>query len=163
MPRDTESEKAYALRECAQDLLARREHSQVELKRKLMAKGFENLEIENLLVTLAKEGLQSDERFAEAYVHHRVDMGFGPRRIECELLERGLSQSLIQQYLPQDNAFWQERMALVWQKKYHAKDNFNQRDYVKQACFLQQRGFESSEIVRWLNEVRRRGYSCQGE
>ncbi len=48
------------------DLLARREHSRLELYQKLKQKKFEPNIINTELDKLSDEGLQSDERFAEA-------------------------------------------------------------------------------------------------
>jgi len=145
-------------RDDAIGLLARREHSQFELKRKLIVKGYSSLEVDTLLVSLAKDGLQSDERFAEVYVHHRVGMGFGPRRIEFELSQRGISQALIQQYVPCDKAFWREVLSSVWRRKYHTDHPVNEKAYAKQARFLMQRGFEPEQIYQCLRESR-----CQSE
>ncbi|WP_251366014.1 hypothetical protein [Coxiella-like endosymbiont of Rhipicephalus sanguineus] len=56
------------LRERTIVLLARREHSQLELKQKLLNKGYKLSEVETLIISLAVEGLQSDERYTEVYV-----------------------------------------------------------------------------------------------
>ena len=46
--------------------------------------------IEELLDTLSGEGLQSDERFAESFVHHSLNKGQGPNKITQELRQRGV-------------------------------------------------------------------------
>jgi len=56
------AESAY---EQAVRLLARREHSRRELARKLAERDFPEAEREAALDRLEREGLQSDERFAE--------------------------------------------------------------------------------------------------
>lgn len=137
------------IRECAIGFLARREHSQYELKQKLLGRGFSNLAIETLLRSLAQEGLQSDERFAEIYVHHRVETGFGPRRISLELQKKGLASSLIRYYLSQDEAFWWSALSSAWQRKYHTKCK---KDFGKQARFLIQRGFVPTQVYKWLKD-----------
>ena len=71
------------------DLLSRREHSQLELRKKLVAKGFADDEVDELLLRLHEENLQSDERYAESYVRQRVDKGYGPIRIRQELRQKG--------------------------------------------------------------------------
>lgn len=60
------------LREHTIALLARREHSQLELKQKLLNKGYKLSEVETLIISLAVEGLQSDERYTEIYVRQRI-------------------------------------------------------------------------------------------
>src|SRR3990167_11304137 len=110
------------LREHVLRLLARREHSQFELKRKLIAKTYDPNEVDSVLHTLAEEGLQSDARYTACYVRTRIEAGFGPRRIMMELRQRGISDSLIYKHLPQDSEFWWQALLSVWQKKYARGD-----------------------------------------
>ena len=51
----------------ALNLLARREHSRVELENKLSKKGFPHEQIERALKQLAANDLQSDQRFLEDF------------------------------------------------------------------------------------------------
>ncbi len=140
------------LRECALNFLARREHSRHELKQKLTLKGYGSNQIESELLTLAQEGLQSDARFAEAYVRVRVEAGFGPRRISMELRQRGVSDSLIHDHLSQDPAFWWEALLSVWRKKYDRGQAIGPKAYAKAARFLTQRGFDPEQIHRLLRD-----------
>ena len=57
------------------DFLARREHSRLELYQKLKQRQFEPDVINSELSKLLDEGLQSDERFAEAFLRSRIDKG----------------------------------------------------------------------------------------
>ena len=50
-------------RRTAMNLLARREHSTRELKRKLKVRGMEGVEVDQALAALQEERLLSDERF----------------------------------------------------------------------------------------------------
>jgi len=80
------------------DFLARREHSRKELKYKL-ARGCEDeVLIEELLDKLSSEGLQSDERFTESFVHHSINKGHGLMKINQELRQRGVDQSMIERF-----------------------------------------------------------------
>ena len=135
----------------ALNLLARREHSQYELRRKLLEKGYASDKIDSLLVILAKEGLQSDARYTEAYVRQRATAGFGPRRIRMELQQRGVSDSLLDYYLHQKEAFWWQVLLSVWQKKYDAQQILDAKKYAKQQRFLLQRGFEPDHIHQLLS------------
>ena len=87
------------IRNCALNFLARREHTKLELQRKLNAKGFAANNITEAIDKLEKQGLQSDERFLESYVAMRCKRGFGPIRITKELCERGIDQELIDRFL----------------------------------------------------------------
>lgn len=79
------------VRESALRLLARREHSRGELRRKLgekFGRGFAG-EIERELEDLAGRDLLSDLRFARAYARE-VSGRFASRRIRAELQKRGV-------------------------------------------------------------------------
>lgn len=140
------------LRKHALFLLARREHSKEELKQKLVARGYQPLEVETLLASLVKENLQSDERYAEAYVRQRIETGFGPRRIVAELQQRGVAHSLIDRSMPQDEQFWWESLSRLWQRKYH---NLTKQVSQSQVRFLMQRGFDAALIYRWIRFIER--------
>ena len=67
--------------------LANREHSRVELDRKLQSRhpALSRSEREVLLDRLIELNLQSDERFAEMLIRSRLQRGQGRSRIEQEL------------------------------------------------------------------------------
>jgi regulatory protein len=68
-------------------LLARREHSRVELTRKLAAKGFPEDLIGATLDDLECSGTLAAARFAESFIRTRVAKGQGPTRIRAEFAE----------------------------------------------------------------------------
>lgn len=134
-------------------LLAQREHSRFELQRKLIHKGFSEQCIIQTLQTLLEQGLQSDERFVEAYVQMRLRRGYGPVRIAGELRERGVADELIQKHLQLDNdkdkEDWQQQIVSVWQKKFRSIKPKDFAERAKQMRFLQYRGF-NGEQIKWL-------------
>ncbi len=135
----------------AMDLLARREHSQFELARKLRMKGFAEDDIPGTLASLMKSGLLSDQRFAEQYCRARTRRGFGPRRIEQALRERGVSEELIALTLGDiSNQDWKELAQCTWVKKFAGKKPEDYLSWAKQKRFLQYRGFED-EHSEWLS------------
>ena len=130
------------------DFLGRREHSRKELQHKLARRCEDEALIEELLDKLADEGLQSDERFTESFVHHRVNNGKGPLKIQQELNQRGVDQNLISIYLDSAEVDWLTLANEVRTKKY---GNEVPADYQKQALqsrFLYSRGFSSEHIKR---------------
>jgi len=130
------------------DFLARREHSRKELQQKLFRRCEDESLIEEILDKLADEGLQSDERFTESFVHHRVNNGKGPLKIRQELNQRGVDQNLISIYLDSEDFDWLTLANEVRTKKY---GNEAPVDYQKQALqsrFLYSRGFSSEHISR---------------
>ena len=132
------------------DMLARREHSQAELQKKLTAKDFSQEEILAVIEKLAIEGLQDDARFAENYTQHRVSAGLGPHRIVMELQTRGVSDHLIDQFVWKNDRNWSAHLEAVWQKKYGYHEKFGSKAYASQHRFLVQRGFDSEAIHQLL-------------
>jgi len=132
------------------NLLARREHSVKELQDKLLARDYELDEIQLALQTLTQEGLQSDERFIESFIHARMGRGSGPTKIKVELRQRGVSDALIDEYLDERNAHWYEIAEEVRKKKFGVGRPTDYKERAKQSRFLQYRGFSSEHIRRTL-------------
>ncbi len=98
-------------------LLARREHTAAELQQKLQRKGVSESLAASVIGRLRDEGLQSDERFAEQFVRQRMARGQGPVKIRYELSQRGVGDSLIEQYLINDDDLWLERAIDVLERR----------------------------------------------
>lgn len=128
------------------DMLSRREHSRHELQQKLEHKGFDTDEVESALCRLMEENLQSDERFVESFVHSRRERGSGPRKIAAELSQKGVSESLISQYLDDRSPLWIERASEVRVRKFGPALPTDFKEKARQMRFLQQRGFTAEQI-----------------
>ena len=72
------------------DYLARREHGRTELLNKLTKFGFDSNTADDAVAELIDDGLQSDTRFAEAFVRSRITQGKGPAKIRADLRESGV-------------------------------------------------------------------------
>ena len=140
------------VKQAAVNLLARREHSRAELIKKLLLKGFSETDIGSVIEQLNQAGLQSDERFAEAYVRYRAGSGYGPIRIALELRERGVSELLIEQFVDHNDPDWVDRAKSVHIKKFKGgmPQDFNER--AKHMRFLQYRGFSHEQITHVMSE-----------
>jgi regulatory protein len=139
-PRQPLSLKARALR-----WLANREHSQLELRTKLLRAAGDlhsAAEIDALLEHLAAQGHLSTERFVESRLHAR-SARFGNRRIEQEMRQHGVTLDAHTQ--TQLRATEVARAREVWRKKFGvlARDAAGR---ARQARFLAARGF-SAEVV----------------
>lgn len=130
----------------AMDLLARREHSRVQLQRKLTEKGFAVAAVEQVLAQLATENLQSDHRYTENYVHARGQKGYGPLRIQMELREHGIPDELVAEYLDMKDPLWRQQAIAVRGKKFGEGLPAEYQAKAKQMRFLQYRGFTSEQI-----------------
>lgn len=127
-------------------LLARREHSELELRHKLAGRRFGDDLIDNVVAELAEQGLLSDRRFAAAYVSGRFERGFGPLRIQCELRERGVATDLAAETLAELSGAWVDCAARQRSKRFGAGLPEDARERARQMRFLQQRGFTGDQI-----------------
>lgn len=138
--------KPSQVRHKAMDLLARREHSRLELLRKLRQREYPDALIIPELDKLEAENLLSDQRFAESYINMRRKAGFGPVRIREELRERGVSNALFDTYLDESDTIWVQQAAQVRAKKFGEACAVDFEQRVKQAKFLNYRGFNQQQI-----------------
>jgi regulatory protein len=134
------------LRKIAMDCLARREHGEQELARKLSSRGFDADMVAIAVADLKADGLLSDTRFAEAFVNSRFQRGSGPQKIVAELRERGIDADLISLCVEAYGDQWRQRVREVREKKFGADLPANFRERSRQMRFLQQRGFTAEQI-----------------
>ncbi len=128
--------------------LTRREHSRLELRRKLLLKHFSPELIDEVLDEVAKDNWQNDERYTQSYIRMRRQQGYGPVRIAQELQERGISAEVFSALLEENAAIWQESLWQLCRKKWQGKlaNDFVER--AKQFRFLQYRGFSIEQIKK---------------
>lgn len=139
------------LRRTALGLLARREHSVLELRHKLLARGHDEAAIEAELSRLAAEDYLNENRFAEVYAHSRVDRGYGPLRIHRDLRERGVPAETVNAVLAQLEDLWMERLQRLHGKRFGELPG-NSADKARQLRFLRQRGFTLDQINRLFKD-----------
>jgi len=150
MPRPQRSLKARALK-----YLSSREHSRLELARKLTPYAQDGDDIDALLDWLEAAKFLSQERFSESLVHRRVDR-YGNNRIFSELQSHGIaSETLaeVKQELAQGES---ARACEVLRRKFSAAPE-DAPGRAKCQRFLQQRGFSPRAIqtavkTAWADE-----------
>jgi len=136
------------IRNKAMDLLARREHSEQELRQKLKTREYDADAIDAVLQALKEDRLQSDERFTESYVNHRFNAGVGPLKIRYELRQKGVSDGLVDVFLEPLSDQWDELMTRQRIRKFGAPIPDDYAERMKQARFLQNRGFSPESVMR---------------
>ena len=141
-------------RASAMRLLVAREHTVMEVTRKLISRGHDRLHVKDVLDELTDEGLQSDERFAEVYVHSRIQKGYGPSHIARSLREKGVEDHLINQYLSLTDGEWLSVAKGTLDKRFPTAAVLNQKDWDRRARFLSSRGFSGAMIYKTLPEKR---------
>ena len=124
------------------NLLARREHSFAELVTKLSRRFTDAEKITEAVLVLRDEGLQSDQRFAEAYINSGSRRGLGPTRLRRELQMKRVSEHLIAETFAQCDIDWVAERKRVLNKKFGQSPAEDARSRARQARFLYQRGFE---------------------
>ena len=112
------------LRQQAIRLLARREHTRVELARKLAGLG-----------TPEENGAG---RGAPSLRHNLKSRGLAPELIEEQIAQADLPDEM-------------ERARAIWSRKFGVPPG-NAKDWARQARFLQSRGFASDIVRRLLKE-----------
>ena len=145
---ESSSSNIRDIRRSAMDLLARREHSRLELARKLHRRYSEYELIEEALDKLVSDNLLSDERFTEVYVAYRKRAGFGPVRIAGELRERGVSDSLAARHLEGVDASWRDAALAAKNKKFGSQPAVDLSEKARQQKFLIYRGFRQTHFER---------------
>ncbi|MBN2872956.1 MAG: regulatory protein RecX [Halothiobacillaceae bacterium] len=103
-------EQARRLLDCekrAVGLLARREHSRLELAAKLADKGFAAEVIDPVIDRLVEEGWQSDRRYAESLIRARSARRYGPDRIAHELSRQGVDDGVMAEAFAAEPRDWE--------------------------------------------------------
>lgn len=144
------SKKGPSLKARAIAFLSRREHSRLELERKLAQYADTPSDLEQLLNQLERENWLSNERFAQALVHRRAPLQ-GTMRIVQELKQHGLANARIATLREQLRSTELERARAVWQKKF-GQPAESVKDYARQFRFLASRGFSSDCLRHILGE-----------
>jgi regulatory protein len=138
-------------RKKAMDFLARREYGQTELIKKLADKGYERSVAEGAVNKLTEDGLQSDQRFAGAFVQSRINQGKGPVRIRLDLAQRGVGDAAIELAIEDASANWFELARDVRLRKFGTGKPSDFKAKAKQMRFLQYRGFEQDHVQAAFN------------
>ena len=133
------------VRRVAMGLLARREHSTLELRRKLERRRFPDALVEEALVSLATDNLLSDERFAEEYVRSYAGRGQGPLKIRHGLVARGIEPQRADRLLYNADHDWQALAEDARRRRFGGVIPAEYKERARQARFLQQRGFDHEQ------------------
>lgn len=131
--------------------LSRREHSRLELTRKLKAHASDPETLEQLLDQLERENWQSDQRFAQSLVNRRAPRQ-GTLRILQELRQHRIADQYINDIEQQLLESETDRANDVWAKKFGARPD-NHKEYARQYRFMMSRGFLADCVRRLLGDL----------
>lgn len=149
-----EASNKVSVRAVLMDYLARREHSQHELRTKILKRlgSVAEVEIEEALGSLADEGLQSDERFTESLCRQRINKGYGPNFLQQLAREKGINKDQLSDALTTLAPDWfdcaQETLRKKFTKPIDSSLDYAERrkELQKRMRFLSYRGYPSSVI-----------------
>jgi len=128
-------------------LLARRDYSEEELRRKLADRGYIEIAIGPVVEELLATGKVDNERFSQNVVAYRARRGHGPARIRSQLHKSGISRTSIDEAVKGEEA--PDFLALartVRARKFGSEIPKDRKERARQARFLQYRGFSTDHI-----------------
>ncbi|MGI9132473.1 MAG: recombination regulator RecX [Rhodoferax sp.] len=128
-------------------LLGQREHSRLELERKLAEHETEPGALAQALDELQTKGFINDARVVESVVYRRAGK-LGTARLKQELQAKGLGAQAMAEALEQLRGTELERARAVWSRKFGAPAT-DPKERARQQRFLISRGF-AAEVVRKL-------------
>jgi regulatory protein len=131
--------KARALR-----LLAMREHSRVELERKLAEHAADAAELRALLDALEAQGWLDAQRFAASLVRRRAR--YGSARIAQELRSHGLADAQVEQALREREGGDEAARALAALRRRHPQPAADAKERARQQRFLLARGYTADAV-----------------
>ena len=126
-------------------LLSQREHSRLELERKLAPHETEPGQLAKALDELQARGFISEERVVESVIHRRAAK-LGTARVKQELQAKGLSPEAMGEALEQLRSTELERAREVWARKF-GEPATEPKEKARQIRFMVSRGF-AAEVVR---------------
>ncbi len=149
-------EEKQRVKEKAYQFLARRAHSEKELRTKLLNKGFEKNLVDEILAQLKQQKLIDDAAFAHSFVRSRLaSKPLGEFALRQELRTKGISEDKIAAVL---QLAYNEKSQIEYarelvQKKLPQFGNLDDRVKKKRlADFLIHRGFDWELVKEVVNE-----------
>ena len=143
---DVDPYDVVAIEQAAVFLLGRREHSSVELVRKLKQKGYAEEAIDRVLAQLQERGWQSDQRYAEILVRQRLEAAYGPLKIYQDAQLKGLDKTLIEQLLQEREVNWQALAVERYQRRFGTQPPGDEKELARRQRHLAGRGFYPQDV-----------------
>lgn len=123
-----EKNKFFWAKEAAMRLLARRTHSEFELRRKLAQKKYEKDTIDRIISDLKEYNYLDDARFAREFYEEKVNRkSLGINKVKLELKAKGISKEILEELLLENAGLDQSRQALDIARKKLV--SLNKRNY----------------------------------
>ncbi|EHM43867.1 regulatory protein RecX [Hafnia alvei ATCC 51873] len=127
-------------------LLAQRDHSETELRRKLAAQDVSEEDVEQAIAYCHEHHWLDDRRFAERYLVMRSQKGYGVQRIQQELGMKGIARDLIHDAFASSDIDWCALAKQTAHRKFGQTLPQEWKEKAKVQRFLLYRGFFQEEI-----------------
>ena len=137
-------------------LLARRDFSLAELRRRLKERGYLPSAIEPALADLESGRVIDDKRYGDNVLAARARRGQGPARIRNELRRAGLDPEVVQTTMDRAKEDGPDFLAMARAtraRKFGTEIPKDRKERARQARFLQYRGFSTDHIRAVLEGV----------
>jgi regulatory protein len=145
MRRPLKALTADGARAAAIALLARRDYAVAEIRDRLERRGFDRSVVDSTVQELIEERALDDSRYSANYVSYHAARGQGPLRIAADLKALGLPTPLIDAAVAA-GPDWRAAACTVRARKFGPDAPTEWAERVRQARFLQYRGFSSDHI-----------------
>ncbi len=159
MPETTQPKRHARLLERAMRILSMRDHSEAELRRKLLQSAEQAArlaqqpaepptedEISAVIDWCAQHNWLDDERFVERYIASRSRKGYGPQRIRMELMQKGLEATLIDDALAISDSDWQSLAFSAAERKFGLPLPTEWKEKARVQRYLMTKGFFMADI-----------------
>ena len=150
VPRPFDPADELAARKAALQYISRRDYCSYELGAKLKKRGFDADTADSVIASLENEGILNAYRYIENFMSYQADRGNGPVRISGRLRALGFSTEVIERSI-ETGRDWVADARQVCRKKFGPVLSRMHAERVRQARFLQYRGFTSAQISQALD------------
>lgn len=127
------------------NLLSYQDRTEKQLHNKLRNKEYSDAEIEEAFVKLREYGYLNDERYANNY-HNAQARNKGARRIKLELLQKGISGSIVNEEFASNEHDEVSSILHIIEQRYSDADFTDDKQQRRIFGFFQRRGFSYDDI-----------------
>ncbi len=131
-------------------LLSRRDHSEKELRQKLLVRQLDQKDIELAIAYCHEHAWISDVRIAQSLLQQALRKGYGWQRVCLNAKEKGIDLALIKSAQAESKVDWFAHAKAVAIKRFADIDgnipSVDNKTRAKWMRFLQYRGFSSEQI-----------------
>jgi len=137
-------------------MLGRRENTRAQLRRKLLQRKYEPVDIDRVLDDLVAAGFLDDARAAKSFARHASHIkGQGRNRIARELAAKGVNADIVTETLdaqidPDEEA---ERLRVALERKSRGKDLTDRKESGKVWQALVRQGFSADAVSKALRKA----------